>query len=483
MGIENMDKLFKPRAIPVIGASNREGSVRYAVYRNLIQSGYRGNLYPVNAKHRKIWNQTAYASVADIHEPVDLVVILTPIKTVLRIMKECGRAGVGGAVIISAGAKETEVSGVEVESLIKKEAEASGIRLIGPNCLGIYASESLVNANFASHIPIPGKMAFISQSGAICTSVLDLAAKEHMGFRYFVSMGSMLDVEFGDMIDYVGMDPEVSSIVMYIENLSRFRNFMSAARAISRVKPIIVLKAGRTRAGAKAAFSHTGAMTGEDAVYDAAFKRAGVIRVATFEELFDCTEMLSMQPKIESEGLVVITNAGGCGVMASDALSDYGVEPVSLSQETIEKLNTVLPPHWSHGNPVDIIGDATPQRYTQAVEVCMNAPEVKGILILLSPVAMIRPSEIAEALIGHLHGKTFPVITAFIGGLDVEKGRELFNRAGIPTFDSPERAVRAYVNLNRHSRNVELLREIPPAFNMTFDYHKNEAETMIQELL
>lgn len=483
MGIENMDKLFKPRAIAVIGASGREGSVGCAVYRNLLQGGYQGPLYPVNARHREVWNEIAYPSVADIHQPVDLAVIITPITAVAAIIGECAHAGVGAAVVISAGGKETGPSGLAVETEIKAAATDAGIRVIGPNCLGIYAAESRVNANFASHIPTPGNMAFISQSGAICTSVLDLGAKEHMGFRYFVSLGSMLDVEFGDMIDYVGSDPDVSSIVMYIENLNRFRNFMSAARAVSRVKPIIVLKAGRTRAGARAAFSHTGAMTGEDAVYDAAFKRAGVIRVATFEELFDCTEMLSRQPKMGSQGLAVITNAGGYGVMASDALSDYGVEPVTLSPATLEKLNAVLPPHWSHGNPVDILGDATPQRYTDAVEICMNAPEVKGILLLLAPVAMTRPSRIAEALIAHLHGKKFPVFTAFIGGLDVESGRELLNRAGIPTFESAERAVRAYMDLNRYSRNVELLREIPPALNISLDFHKKEAEALIQESL
>jgi acetyltransferase len=418
--------------------------------------------------------------VTDIGRPVDLAVIVTPIATVPQIIRECGEAGVGGAVIISAGGKETGEAGLQIEAQIRREAKSRGIRVIGPNCLGIYAAESHLNANFASHNPIAGKMAFISQSGAICTSVLDLGAKEHMGFRYFVSLGSMLDVEFGDMIDYVGADPEVSSIVMYIENLNRFRNFMSAARAVARVKPIIVFKAGRTRAGARAAFSHTGAMTGADAVYDAAFKRAGVIRVATFDELFDCAELLSRKPKITSQGLAIITNAGGPGVMAADALFDYGLEPVELSAETLSELNRVLPAHWSHGNPVDILGDATPHRYKSAVEICMKAPEVKGILVLLSPVAMIRPSEIAEALIALLHGKSFPVFTAFIGGLDVEIARDLFNRAGIPTFDSAERAVRAYMDLNRYSRNVELLQEIPPALNLTLTDRKAEAEALIQ---
>lgn len=483
MSIENMDKIFKPQSVAVVGASSREGSVGYAIYRNIVQSGYKGEVYPVNARHRSIWNTPAYEKISDIKKTVDLAVIATPIATVPQVIRECGEAGVGGAVIISAGGKETGPDGADMEARIKREAQKSRIRLIGPNCLGIYAADSLINANFASHIPITGKVAFISQSGAICTSVLDLGAKEHIGFRYFVSLGSMIDVEFGDMIDYVGADPEVSSILMYIENLSRFRNFMSAARAVSRVKPIIVLKAGRTRAGARAAFSHTGAMTGEDAVYDAAFKRAGVIRVDTFEELFDCSELLSKQPKISGEGLAIITNAGGTGVMAADALSDYGVEPVALAPETIDELSKILPPHWSHNNPVDILGDATAHRYKSAVEICMKAREVKGILILLSPVAMTRPSEIAEALIGLLHEKKFPVFTAFIGGLDVEIARDLFNRAGIPTFDSPERAVRAYMDLNRYSSTVELLREIPPALNVKLDFNKGKAETLIRESL
>lgn len=483
MSIENMDKIFKPQAVAVVGASGREGSVGYSIYRNIIQSGYKGEVYPVNPRHRSVWNTTAFEKVSDIDKPVDLAVIATPIATVPQVIRECGQAGVGGAVIISAGGKETGKDGADLEAKIKQEALNAKIRVIGPNCLGIYAADSLINANFASHIPIKGKVAFISQSGAICTSVLDLGAKENIGFRYFVSLGSMLDVEFGDMVDYVGADPEVSSILMYIENLSRFRNFMSAARAVSRVKPIIVLKAGRTQAGAKAAFSHTGALTGEDAVYDAAFKRSGVIRVATFEELFDCSELLSKQPKVSGEGLAILTNAGGTGVMAADALSDYGVEPVSLEPRTIDELSKILPPHWSHGNPVDILGDATAHRYKSAVEICMNAKEVKGILILLSPVAMTRPSEIAEALIGLLYEKKFPVFTAFIGGLDVEIARDLFNRAGISTFDSPERAVRAYMDLNRYSRTVELLREIPPSLNVKLDFNKEKAATLIRDSL
>ncbi len=459
MGIENMDKIFKPKAIAVVGASNRDGSIGFSIYRNLVESGYQGKIYPVNNRHRTIWNDRAHGSVTDIGNPVDLAMIATPIATVPQIIRECGTSGIKGAVIISAGGKETGKTGADIEATIKAEAAKAGIRVLGPNCLGLYSCENFLNANFASQTPIPGKMAFISQSGAICTSVLDMAVKERIGFRYFVSLGSMVDLEFGDMVDYMGADPEVTSILMYIENLSRFRNFMSAARAVSRIKPIIVLKAGRTRAGSKASTSHTGAMAGEDAVYDAAFKRAGIIRVNTFEELFDCAELLAKQPRISKQGLTIITNAGGPGVMAVDALNDHRLEPAALSPKTIDALSLILPPHWSRGNPVDIMGDASPERYSKAVEICITAPEVKALLIMLSPVAMTRPSEFAEAIITTINKKTVPVFTAFIGGLDVEIARELFNQAGIPTFDSPERAVRAYANLNLYSRNQELLKE------------------------
>jgi acetyltransferase len=483
MGIENMDKLFKPRAIAVVGASSREGSVGAAIYRNLVESGYTGKIYPVNLRHRTIWNETAYRSVTDIGQPVDLAVVSTPIETVPQIIRDCGKSGIGGVVVISAGGKEIGTAGIEIEAKIKDEARKTGIRIIGPNCLGIYSGENAMNANFASQRPFPGRMAFISQSGAICTSVLDLAVKERLGFRYFVSLGSMLDVEFGDLIDYMGADPEVTSILMYMENLTRFRNFMSAARAVSRIKPIIALKSGRTRAGARAATSHTGALSGEDAVYDAAFKRAGVIRVNTFEELFDCAELLSKQPRISRQGLAIVTNAGGPGVMAVDALNDHGMEPVTLSTKTLDALNEVLPSHWSRNNPVDILGDALPDRYVAAIERLLGAPEVKALLIMLSPVAMARPSEIAEAVIGTIKKSSVPVLTAFIGGLDVEIARELFNQAGIPTFDSPERAIRAYANLFQFSRNQELLHEIPSALDMTMDFKKKTVVSRIYDYL
>jgi acetyltransferase len=331
-----------------------------------------------------------------------------------------------------------------------------------------------MNATFASRMPASGKMAFISQSGAICTSILDFAAKAEIGFSYFISLGSMLDVDFGDVIDYLGNDPYVSSIVMYVENITRIRNFMSAARAVSRIKPIIALKAGRTRAGAVAAASHTGAMAGEDAVYEAAFKRAGIVRVKTFAELFDCTEFIGKQPRPSGNGLAVLTNAGGPGVMAADALWDYGVSPAALEPETINRLDGVLPPHWSRSNPVDILGDADAQRYAGAAEILMSAKEVDGMLVMLAPQAIADPTGVASFLAERLKNHSYPVFTAWLGGSDVEAGRALFRKAGIPTFDSPERAVRAFMDLYHYSRNIEMLQQIPEKLpdRLDFDHHK-----------
>jgi acetyltransferase len=295
MSVENLDKIFQPKSIAVVGASERKGSIGAALMHNLIKRGFAGDIFPINPKHKKLWEKSVCPSITDLGTAVDLAIIASPIMSAPQIVKECATAGVGGAVIISAGGKEIGEEGKKIETAIKKEVNASGLRIIGPNCVGIISSQSKLNASFANQMPLPGKMAFISQSGAICTAILDLSIEENIGFSYFVSLGDMLDVDFGDMIDYLGGERDVSSIVMYVESLSRFRKFMSAARAVSRVKPIIALKAGRTQAGALAAASHTGALAGEDSVYDAAFQCAGILRVKTFEELFDCAELLAKQ--------------------------------------------------------------------------------------------------------------------------------------------------------------------------------------------
>ncbi|MCF8110844.1 MAG: GNAT family N-acetyltransferase [Desulfobacteraceae bacterium] len=461
MGFENIERMFAPRSVAVVGASEKPASIGATIINNLLEEGFRGHVFPVNSNYENIAGYPAFKSVRDIPCKADLVIVATPIATVANIVEDCADRGFGGAVIISAGGRETGKTGVAVEAEILETIRGSDFRIIGPNCLGITSSRVSLSAGICRRLPLPGKMAFISQSGAICTAILDFAAKEHIGFSHFVSLGSMLDVDFADMIDYLGCDSKVGSILLYCENLSRIRNFMSAARAVSRVKPIIALKAGRTIAGASAAAVRTGVSTGEDAVYDAAFKRAGIIRVKTFAELFDCAEFIGKQRPPGGHGLAILTNAGGPGVMAADALGDYGMAPVGLSRKTLKKLDNVLPLNWSRSNPVDILGDASADRFSAAAEILIEAPEVNGLLIMLAPRNMSMPTRVAQALAVRLAGRAFPIFTAWLGGLDVEEGRAVFNRAGIPSFDSPERAVRAFVDLYHYSRGIEMLQEIP----------------------
>ncbi len=460
MSVFNLEKMLAPQSVAVVGASEKPESVGTAVMNNLITGGFTGQIYPVNPNYRQILGHPAFYSVDDL-PCIDLVVLATPIHTAPEIVRKCAEKGCGGAVILSAGGKETGSKGAAIEAQIHETVCGGGFRVIGPNCLGVISTRSNLNASFARCMPARGKMAFISQSGAICTAILDFAVKENIGFSYFISLGSMLDADFGDMIDYLGNDAGVSGIVMYVEGLSRIRNFMSAARAVSRVKPIIALKAGRTAAGAAAAASHTGALAGEDAIYDAAFKRAGIIRVKTFAELFDCAEFIGKQPRPRGNGLAIVTNAGGPGVMAADALHDYGIAPVNLSPETLDQLDAVLPGHWSRGNPVDILGDASAERYRDTVEILMRAREVDGLLVMLAPQAMTNPTQVAQTLVAQLREKPFPVFTSWLGGKDVEAGRGIFNQAGIPTFDSPERAVRAFTDLYQYTCNLETLQQIP----------------------
>ncbi|MDY7036984.1 MAG: bifunctional acetate--CoA ligase family protein/GNAT family N-acetyltransferase, partial [Thermodesulfobacteriota bacterium] len=366
----------------------------------------------------------------------------------------------------------------------KEEASKGALRIIGPNCMGIVSDETRLNASFAPLMPLPGKLAFISQSGAICSSILDMSVKEGIGFRYFISIGSMLDVDFGDMINYLGNDPLVSSIVLYVENLTNVRKFMSAARAVSRVKPIVVLKSGRSKAGARAACSHTGALAGEDAVYNAAFKRAGIVRVNTIEELFDCAELMAKQAIPKGPGLAIITNGGGPGVMAVDALSAHGQEPVSLEQETIDKLAGHLPPFWSGENPIDILGDATLERWRQSLDVCFSAPEIKGLIIIFVPQTQSDASMVARSFVKLLRDKPdMPVFAVWMGGKSVEEGRQILNNGGIPTYDTPERAVSAFMYMYSYSRNLEMLREIPPKLNRSLEFDQTRVRKIIEEAL
>ncbi len=400
----NLERIFKPHRVAVIGASEETGRIGNALMRNLIEGGFSGTLLPVNPKHKTVHGLATVKSIRDLEPGVDLAIIATPMQTVPDIIAQCVENKTAGAIVISAGGKEIGEAGKKIEEQIRATAYAGGLRIIGPNCLGIIRPGGNLNASFAAGMPAAGDLAFVSQSGAICTAILDLAFKEHIGFSHFVSIGSMLDVDFGDMIDYLGNDPSAKSILLYIESLTNFRKFMSAARSVSRIKPIIVLKAGRSAAGAKAAASHTGAMAGEDAVYDAAFKRAGIVRVDTIEELFDCAELMAKQPRPRGPRLAIVTNGGGPGVMATDTLARAGLAPAPLAPETLRRLDAFLPPFWSRNNPIDILGDASPERYRQTLEVCFDGKDTDGVCVILTPQAFTDPVVVAETLAEHDEG-------------------------------------------------------------------------------
>ncbi len=481
MGIYNLDRIFQPESVAVIGATETENSIGNALMTNLENGGFSGKIVPINPKYATVKGIKTLETIRQSSHPIDLAIIATPISTVSDIVDDCIAAGTGGAVIISAGGKETGDQGRDIEKKIQEKAYAGGLRLVGPNCLGIINTETKLNASFASDMPSKGKLAFVSQSGAICTSILDLSFKEKIGFSHFVSIGSMVDVDFGDMIDYLGNDSRTSSILLYIENLTQIRKFMSAARAVSRIKPIVVLKSGRSEAGARAASSHTGALAGEDAVYDTAFKRAGIIRVNTIAQLFDCAELMAKTPPPKGSRLAIITNGGGPGVMATDALGNHGLAPAPLSRELTESLDDLLPQFWSRNNPIDILGDANRERFMKTVELCHESQSFDGILTIMVPQALTDPKPVAEALAASARDKRFPIFASWIGGKKMETAVAVLNQAKIPTYETPERAIQAFVFMVAYGRNLELLTQIPRKLSHKLQYDHNKVHNLLQD--
>jgi acetyltransferase len=479
----SLDAFFKPKSVAVVGASDKEGSIGLALVRNFQTGGFPGQIYPINPNYSEILGLPAYASVTQVGQPPELAVIAIPIKGVPGIIKECGQAGIRAAIIISAGGKEAGPQGAAIEEEIKKEAAAAGLRYLGPNCMGILSPPANLNASFAPHSAQPGSLAFISQSGALCSSILGWASLKNIGFSHFISVGSMADLDFADLIDYLGNEDHARSIIIYMESLTQHRKFMSAARSVSRVKPIIIIKAGRSKAGARAAASHTGSMAGEDAAYNAAFSRAGIIRVDTIAQLFDCAEALGKLKRPVGGSLGIITNAGGPGVMAVDALSRWNLEPAELSPETLKKLQELLPAYWSHGNPIDILGDAPPERYLQAVKVAMEAPELSGLVIILSPQAMTDPTGVAQVIAPEIKGKARPVFAVWMGGEDVAAGVKILNDAGIPTFETPEEAVDTFMEMYSYSKHLELLQETPPRLPSELQVNTRQGRTFLEQCL
>jgi acetyltransferase len=456
-----LDVFFSPKNVAVIGATENLNSVGRTVLWNLVTSPFGGTVYPVNPKRPSVLGVKAYKSVSEIPEAVDLAVVVTPPPSIPGIIRECGENGVRGAVVISAGFKEIGPEGAALERQLLVEAQKANVRVIGPNCLGVMSPLSGLNATFATTIARPGSVGFISQSGALCTAVLDWSLKEMVGFSAFISVGSMVDVGWGDLIYYLGNDPKTRSIVIYMESIGNARAFLSAAREVALNKPIIVIKPGRSAAAAKAAASHTGSLTGSDEVLEAAFRRSGVLRVNNIADLFYMAEVLSKQPSPKGPRLTIVTNAGGPGVLATDALIMGGGELADLTPETMEAYNAVLPSTWSHNNPVDIIGDASPERYAKALEIAAKDPGSDGMLVILTPQAMTDPTQIAEQLkpLAKQEGK--PVLASWMGGVDVAAGEEILNRANIPTFPYPDTAARAFNYMWQYSYNLKALYETP----------------------
>ena len=457
-----LDAIFAPHSVAVIGASERPGSVGRAVLWSLVSSPFGGTVYPVSEKHSSVLGIKAYRTVDDIPETVDLAVIVTPADSVPGVIGQCIAAGVGGAIVISAGFKERGEHGQELERQILEQLRNSNMRMIGPNCLGVMNPVSGLNATFASNsMARAGNVAFISQSGALCTAILDWAQQELVGFSAFVSIGSMLDVDWGDLIDYLGNDPRTHSIVMYMESVGDARSFLSAAREVSLSKPIIVIKAGRTEAAAHAAASHTGTLAGSDEVLEAAFRRCGVLRVNTIADLFYMAEVLSKQPRPKGPRLAVVTNAGGPGVLAADSIIAAGGELAEVSAATMEQLNQILPPHWSHNNPVDVLGDALPDRYAKTVELVAADANNDGLLAIICPQGMSHPTLTAEKLIPFAKGLNKPVLACWMGGAEMTPGIQILNQAGIPTFHYPDTAARIFYYMWRHDYLLRGLYETP----------------------
>lgn len=461
-GSRGLDPIFAPASVAVIGATEREGSVGRTVLWNLISHPFGGTVYPINPKRHQVLGIRAYDRLQSLPEAVDLAVIAIPAAGVPGVVQDCVAAGVKGAIILSAGFKEIGPQGVELERQIQTLAEGK-LRLIGPNCLGIQNPIIGLNATFAGQMARPGNVGFISQSGALCTSILDWSLRENVGFSAFISLGSMLDVGWGDLIDYLGDDPHTHSIVMYMESIGDARSFLSAAREVALSKPIIVIKAGRTQAAAQAAASHTGSLTGSDAVLDAAFRRCGVLRVDQIEDLFDLAEVLGKQPRPQGSRLSIITNAGGPGVLATDALIRAGGSLAPLGATTLAALDRVLPPHWSHSNPIDLLGDADPDRFAQALQIVLQDGESDGCLLILTPQAMTDPTGTAEQVVRvwQQSGCQRPILASWMGGAEVDAGEHILNQAGIPTYRYPDQAARVFSQLWCYSYTLRGLYETP----------------------
>jgi acetyltransferase len=465
MSTRNLDAIFRPKTIALVGASNREGAVGWAIARNLYAGGFAGPILAVSQHEPAIGSVLSYRSVAELPLAPDLAVLATPAAAAPALIAELGQRGCRAAIVVAAGLGEGEErAGSDLRQAMLDAARPHMLRIMGPNCLGFLSPAAGINASFAHLAPRPGDVAFVAQSGALVTAVLDWAVGRNLGFSHIASLGDMADVDFGDMLDWLALDTATRSILLYVESVTQARKFMSAARIAARAKPVIVIKSGRSAAGAKAALSHTGALAGSDAVYDAAFRRAGMLRVESLHELFEAAETLASRLTVRGDRLAILTNGGGAGVLATDALEALGGRLAELAPDVRAKLDGVLPAAWSHGVPVDILGDADGDRYAAALSALEANPDQDAILVMNCPTAVVDNARVADAVVtAAAASRHRPLLTCWLGEATASAARRRFATAGVPTYETPDDAVRAFMQLDRYRRNQALLMETPPA--------------------
>ena len=484
MSIRNLQYLFEPKSVAVIGASQKEHSVGTTVLRNLMESGFKGAIFPVNPKYDTLGGLKVYASVKDLPATPELAVICTPPIIIPELIIELAARGTKAAIVLSAGLNAPkEGDTVSIKQRMLTAAKPTLLRILGPNCVGLLVPRIGLNASFAHMDALPGKLAFVSQSGALVTGVLDWAKSQSIGFSKFISIGDSADVDFGDVLDYLARDADTHAILLYVEHIQHARKFMSAARAAARSKPVLILKAGRVDEGAKAAESHTGALAGSDDVYDAAIRRAGMLRVFSTEDLFGAVEMLACAKPLSGERLSILTNGGGPGVMATDALISSGGKLAIIDEKTMLQLDAVLPATWSHGNPIDIIGDAPAERYLKAMKILLKDAQSDAVLFIHAPTAIVSSLEIAKAIVPLVHTNSRNVIACWLGGDAVAPARKLFLDARIPIFETPEEAVNGFMQIVQFRRNQNLLMQVPPSLPADFVPDRAKAQTVVREAL
>jgi acetyltransferase len=484
MSIRNLDGFFHPKSIALIGARRQAHSVGAVMAANLLSAGFAGPIMPVNPNHSSVNGVLTYKDVKSLPVTPDLAIICTPPPTVPGLVAELAERGTRAVIVVTAGFGEaTHEEGHRLQREMLEAAKPSLVRIVGPNCLGVISTPSNVNASFSDGQPRKGRVAFVAQSGAMVCTVLDWAASRNLGFSHLVSLGDMADVDFGDMLDYLATDPDTDAILLYIEAVTEPRKFLSAARAAARVKPVIAIKAGRSATAAKAAASHTGALAGVDTVYDAAFQRAGILRAYDLDEIFDAVETLSMRPRVTGDRLAIVTNGGGVGVLAVDALSNQGGTLAELTPETLAKLDKHLPPTWSHGNPIDIIGDAGGERYAAALNAIADVPDIDGVVVLHCPTAVASGLEGAQATVDAAKATERAMLTNWLGAGDVVECRKLFQTARIPTYETPEKAVRGFMHLARYARAQNVLMEVPGSAAEDFAPDEARARAVVNAAL